>query len=233
MKKNRVSISFGLFFIACFYFSCSQQKAGEEKAMVIPRNTVISESPALHINEYMNWIENKDNGLKVEKKIGEVTFSALYKPYEYMAIMELKKEKLTEKKLTEKIAAYEGLQYFTFKIAANNEQQELLRIDADSDKEYYSRLEYFSFQMQNDFRLIDGKDTLDCVLYHFERVYGLAPYATMVLGFPLAKTGQQQAGKRMYNDKTIGYTDKFFGAGNIYMRIKEESLINLPSLVLN
>jgi hypothetical protein len=82
--------------------------------------------------------------------------------------------------------------------------------------------------MQKDFKLIDGADTLDCVLYHFERVYGLAPYATMVLGFPLSKTRTSD-----YKNKTIGYMDKLFGAGNVYMTVEEEDLNNMPSLAID
>lgn len=179
------------------------------------------------VEAYLDWFDNKDHGLRVEKTIGDLTFSALYKPHEYLAAMELKKEKITKQKLNEKMKDYEGLQYFTFRITADNEQQELLKKGIQSDQDYYSRIEYFSFGMQKDFTLVDGSDTLECALYHFERVYGLAPYATMVLGFPLTKQAQDGTQKVM-NEKIIGYSDKVFGAGNVYMRIKAEDLNNIP-----
>lgn len=222
--------------IACFvgscFFSCEQEKNSQKKQASMSED--LSEemqvsSSFLPVDDYMRWVENKDNGLQVEKKIGEVTFSALYKPYEYLAIMETGKENLTSAKLKERIHAYEGLQYFTFKIEANNTQKELLKTGIHSEQDYYSRLEYFSFEMQKDFKLIEGTDTLDCVLYHFERIYGLAPVATVVLGFPLTK-GDLQESKI---NKTIGYTDRVFGAGNVYMTIRKENLDQIPQVKLN
>jgi hypothetical protein len=214
-----------------FIYSCSHKNEGsaENGQASLLENIAGSAPSGLPVNEYMNWVENKNNGLSVEKNIGEITFSALYKPYSYLAVMELKNDSLNEKKIKSKIKEYEGLQYFTFKIAANNQQQELLRVNIGSEGDYYSRLEYFSFEMQHDFKLIEGKDTLDCALYHYERVYGLAPYATLVLGFPFAK-GEQQ---KPYQNKTISYTDKIFGAGKVNMTFKGENLNRIPALVVN
>lgn len=185
---------------------------------------------ALPVDEFMTWIENKDNGLKVEKNIGDLNFSALYKPYEYLAVMELKKGGLNKQVLKKKMQEYEGMYYFTFKITSMDQHQELLKKGIDTEQEYYSRLEYFSFGMQNDFKLIDGKDTLNCTLYHFERVYGLAPCATMVLGFTPA--GKHPVGK-LNNNVTLGYEDKLFGAGNVYMTFKEEDLKRIPAVKLD
>jgi hypothetical protein len=214
--------------LSCCLFACSPDKATETNtSSILPEFARTEEK--VGVDAYMNWVENERNGLKVQKKIGDMTFSALYKPYEYLAIMELKRNGLTAENLQKKIKEYDGMQYVTYKIAAENQQQELLKVGISNDKEYYARLEYISFEMQKDFKLIDGKDTLDCLLYHFERVYGLAPYATVVLGFPATKD-KQSAEKRFKNDKTIGYTDKLFGTGNVYMTIKEEDLNRLPEL---
>jgi hypothetical protein len=222
-----------LLLLSLFLFSCVHEKSEEEKRSAMKYAEITLKHPGSNISEYMFWIEDKDNGVRVEKTIGKINFSAQYKPYEYMAIMELKNAALTEEKIKETAAAYEGLQYFTFKITATDEQKELLKVGVQSEQEYFSRLEYFSFEMQKDFRLIEGKDTLPCGLYHFERVYGLAPYATVVLGFPLKKEEQDSEGKKNYEDKTLGYTDKVFGTGNVYMTIKGENLNQMPELVIN
>jgi hypothetical protein len=186
--------------------------------------------------DYMKWFESENNGVRVNKKIGKFAFSALYKPYEYLALQELKSGGVNRKVLDEKKAEYEGLQYFTFRISVDSQNEELLKVDLKSDKEYYSRIEYFSFDMQNDIRLIDGVDTLNCSLFHFERVYGLAPYATFVLGFPLTKaeTSDRTAYKKTaLKDKTLLYEDKIFGSGNIYMTITAENLNAIPELLTN
>jgi hypothetical protein len=229
--KRDFKIVICLLTLLCFY-ACSRKNEGstDEKQAASLMETITGSAPStLPVNDYMNWVEDKNNGLLIEKNIGAITFSALYKPYSYLAVLELRKDSINEKKLKEKEKEYEGLQYFTFKIAANDQQQELLRVNAGSESDYYSRLEYFSFEMQHDFKLIEGRDTLDCALYHFERVYGLAPYATVVLGFPFAKGGQQKT----YQNKTISYTDKIFGAGKVNMTFKGEKLNKIPELKVN
>lgn len=211
--------------------SCSEKNAQtSDQQSASMMDSFVKSDKSLSLDEYMRWVEDKENGLKVEKKIGEMTYMAQYKPYDYLSVLELKNETIDDKRLKEKIKNYEGMQYFTFRITAEDQQQELLRKNIASDQEYYSRIEYFSFNMQKDFKLIDGKDTLDCELYHYERVYGLAPYATFVLGFPLTK--DEEKNNRSHRDKTIGYTDHVFGSGNIYMTIKGEDLSRVPELKL-
>jgi hypothetical protein len=211
------------------------ETAAKAKFSVTDNNSKEIQPLKLKVLDYMTWIENKQNGLKVEKKIGDFTYTALYKPYEYLALMELKKENVDKKELYKKMDEYDGLQYYTFRITAENQQQELLKVGISSDADYYSRIEYCSFKMQNDFKLMEGKDTLDCVLFHFERIYGLAPYATFVLGFPLGKNEQNNNTTitKSNDDKTILYADQIFGSGNIYMTITKEDLNNVPELITN
>lgn len=212
--------------------SCSDRQQGTLQQKDDVQEAVTTAGKDMPAPDYTSWVENKSNGLKVEKRIGDITYSALYKPCAYVAMMDIGKKELTAERLKEKVKEYEGMQYFTFKITAPDQGQELLKWKIQSDQEYYSRLEYFSFNMQKDFKLIDGKDTLDCAMYHFERVYGLEPSATFVLAFPLLTQEQAGSGKRSYTDKTIGYTDQVFGGGNIYMTIRGEDLNRLPEIKL-
>ncbi len=125
--------------------------------------------------------------------------------------------------MAKKLEELGDMEYFSFRIKSLTESKELLKVKLNNEGEYYGRIEYFSFAMQNDFKLLDKTDTLDCVLYHFERVYGLASYATFVLGFP----------KRTNNsDLKILFNDKVFNNGNIIMTIEQNTLEHLPKLKL-
>jgi hypothetical protein len=128
-----------------------------------------------------------------------------------------------KEKLPKKIKEYEGMDYFSFRIKSNGEQEELLRKGIRDESEYYSRLEYFSFRMQQDFKLISGTDTADCALFHYERVYGLAPHASFVLGFP-------KSADTKIRTKQILFEDKTFNMGNIYITISKEKLNDIPKL---
>lgn len=183
--------------------------------------------------EYVKWVEDIDNGIKVKKTIGDFTFSVLYKPYEYIVAKELRISSISTETLKKKMNEIDELQYFTFRIEADNANTELLRINLASENEYNSRIEYFSFNMQKDLKLIDGKDTLDCVLFHFERVYNIAPYATFVLGFPLVDSKKKKEDKQVLNNKVFIYDDKVFGTGKIYLTIKAENSNNIPQLITN
>lgn len=171
--------------------------------------------------EYVAWVEDKNNGLKVEKEIEEFTYLLQYKPFEYVALMELKKETVGSLELNKKIEEYDGLQYYTFRISTDS-RMELLKKNLNEANDYYGRIQYFSFDMQKDLKLIEGKDTLDCVLFHFERVYGLAPYATFVLGFPLTEGT---------NNKTLFYDEQIFGAGKIFLTVQSKNCKKLPSVI--
>ncbi len=206
---------------------CSENKA--ENAIELPgvigdKNAEPEENKKLEkvsVQDYATWIEDINNGLKVEKTIEDFTYSLQYKPTEYVALLELKKDSVHLSELNKKISEYDGLQYFSFRISTES-RTELLKKNLAGANEYYGRIQYFSFDMQKDLKLIEGKDTLDCVLFHFERVFGLAPYATFVLGFPIVN-GE--------HDKTLYYNEKVFGAGKIYLTVKSKNIKKLPSVI--
>ena len=177
-------------------------------------------------------LEKAKENLSSEKKIDKFTFSAIYKPWDYIIAIE-NKGIISKAELEKKREEIFDLQYYTFKIKYNDDNVELLMAGLSSKDQYYGRIQYFSFEMQNDIKLIDGKDTLDCALFHFERTYGLASEATFSLGFPLTK--EEEAEKRdnpeiMNKAKTLIYDDKALGIGRVYVTIEERKLNNIPEI---
>jgi hypothetical protein len=175
----------------------------------------------LSVADFKAWVEDKENGLRVEKTIGEFTYTLQSKPLEYVALLDLEKDKVSKPELTEKMEEFSGMDYFTFQISTDS-QQELLKKNLETTNDYYNRINYFSFEMQKDLKLIEGSDTVNCELFHFERVYGLAPYARFVLGFPKSQSGQE---------KTFYYNEKIFGSGRIYLTIHAKKNIQLPEVI--
>ncbi len=174
--------------------------------------------------EYLSWIENKENGLHPEKIIGNFKYSAFYQPFEYLLLKELPDSlKSVPAVFEERKHEYQGMEYVSYRIECLNEQNELLKINLNSENEYFSRIEYFSFKAQNEFKLINGKDTLPCAFYHFERVFGLAPYITLSLGFPVT-------GNTRIKEKYILFEDKTFKNGSIYLNIPSGKLAAIPKL---
>jgi len=172
--------------------------------------------------EYVAWCRSTENNLKKSKEIGDITFSLLYKPAEYVACTEDEDCSLSADTLKEKLKELEGLDYYDLRIELTSAQGELLKYNVESAQEYGQRVNYFAFDMQRDIKLIEGKDTLDCKLFHFERAYDVAPYATFLLGFPKSKSSTAE--------KTFFYQDKVFEKGIIKFTFSPNDLAQIPKL---
>jgi hypothetical protein len=86
--------------------------------------------------------------------------------------------------------------------------------------------------VQEDFFLLEGKDTLPCRISHFERAYGLQPKAKIVLAFDKRKTYLKKTDEKTDSDKTLIFYDKVFGAGIVKLRIEKDVLNSIPQLKL-
>ena len=115
------------------------------------------------------------------------------------------------------------LQYFTLRIKSNRTDN-LLKFDGAADGG--EKLDYFAFNMQNDLSLVAGKDTLACVLHHFERTYNIAPYCDFLIAFELPVKNNSQV-----EDKIFIFEDKLFKLGTIKLKIKKEDLHKVPTLI--
>ncbi len=173
--------------------------------------------------EYVSWVNKEDNGCLVKKEIGQFEFALQYKPIEYVVLMEEKDEHLKKQVLEKRMTELKGMQYYTLKITSK-EGKEFLKTGISSEEEYYGRLQYFVSAMQDDLALIEGKDTLPCLLYHFERNYGLAPYNNIVLGFKTGNEGKAE-------DKTLIYEDQVLGLGPVRLTINGKDISNTPNLI--
>ncbi len=175
--------------------------------------------------EYTSWCENSENGLVANKVIGEFEYTAFYKHANYIALKEYSSPAgINADSLQKKINDLGDMEYFNFRIRSLTESTELLKVNLADEGEYFNRIEYFSFKMQDDFQLVEGTDTLKCQLYHFERVYGLSNSATVILGFE----------KRKHKGSlSLYFNDKVFNNGNIILNISKNSINNTPKLNLN
>lgn len=173
---------------------------------------------------YMSWMENPDNGFIATKTVSGITFSLQYKPYNYMALMKFKTADPDRKEFEKTKTEYGNLQYYTLRVSSAD-QQDLLRAQEADNLEYFQRLEYLVGHMQDQLTLIDGKDTLPCLLYHYERNYGLAPHSDFLLGFASSATTTP-------TDRTLVLNDELFGTGPIYLTITGKALRREPQLQL-
>lgn len=181
------------------------------------------DAPLMEVSDYVQWVQNSENGFRKEKVIDDLTFFVQYKPYEYIVSVEERKEEISDTLLKSKIAEINDMQYYDFKISLNEGAGELLKYQLASPQEYAERVNYFAFNMQKDIQLAEGNDTLPCTLYHFERAYDAAPSSTFLLGFPLSENKSQQ-------EKTLLVYDRTFNKGMLKFTFRKKDLKNLPKI---
>jgi hypothetical protein len=170
--------------------------------------------------EFVEWCKDADNGLVKAKRLEDITFSLQYKPAAYVLCTENDSMNAASAELTKEMSELDGLDYYDFTIKLTEGTGELLKYRVGSYHEYDARVNYMSFGMQNDVKLIAGSDTLDCQLFHFERTYDIAPYATLLLAFP----------KTAGAGRTFLYEDKLFGKGIVKFTFTKEELGSVPQL---
>lgn len=217
MYKKLVNVALlGTLLTAC------DRTLSSESQFLLSDNSASIQVQELAPVEYISWCRDKENHLNKTKEIGDITYQLLYKPAEYVACMEEESTSIQTDTLAKKVEELNGLEYYDFKIEITSGQGELLKYNVSSAEEYNQRVNYFAFQMQNDLKLVDGSDTLDCKLFHFERAYDVAPYAVFLLGFP--------KGKSANTEKMFFYQDKVFNKGIIKFTYNKNDLKNIPKL---
>lgn len=183
---------------------------------------------------YMTWVEDKNNGLKITESAGDYIFNLQYKPLDYIVLINERTDTIDRKKFDKDKEELKDMQYYTFSIAPKNGKTEMLRSNLNYGEEYYQRVQYFSFHLKDDLYLIDGNDSLPCLLCHFERSYDLTPNNKFLLAFPLSKkeTSKRENGNKYASDKTLIYQDKLLNTGIVKLEVTKNAIDNIPSVKL-
>ena len=214
-------IIFLLIFVSVFSCGKSYKESSIGNSTSSSVNKSAFESKELFPSEYVKWVQNKDNGFLKEQTNGDMTFSLLYKPIDYIICQEERKDDIKTESVKTKTAELGGMDYYDLKISLDKEQGELLKYKIAAPAEYNERVKYFAFDMQKDVMMIHGSDTISCAMFHFEREYDAAPEAIFLLAFPK----HNKIGKR-----TILFHDKVFGNGIIKFDYSGKEISRLPKL---
>lgn len=180
-------------------------------------NTGSKQSPV----ELVNWVENPINGLQVSKEVAGFKYRLQYKPLPYLAVKELKSLQVAQTDIDKRVKAMQDMQYFTLQLGTT-EGKDILKTNIEESGDYSKNIEYLSFDIQKDLKLVEQGDTLPCLIHHFERSYGITPFANIVLAF---KNITESVA-----DKTLVFDDQHFGGGIIKLTVKGNDLKNLPKL---
>lgn len=169
--------------------------------------------------EYVNWIDNPENKLTKQKEIGDFTFHLTHQPHAYMAFRKLRTQQATEQEVLTTCQDYGEMEYYALKLESMV-QAEPIHL-ASPDMDYEAKVRYFSSDFQNDIQMINGDDTLNCSLFHYERYYGLTPYDIATFAFDnVDKTKARQ----------IIVRDELFSTGPLKFYFKKSEFKKIPQI---
>ncbi len=129
--------------------------------------------------EYVQWVEAEENGLKIRQQEGRYIYELQYQPLEYLTVLQEKSNKISDSVLKQGIEERGNFQYFTFKMSTVSGKGIL----SDKDVAIENKEHYLLSGLQQDMMLLSGKDTLQCVMLHFESSNNFIPYDLCVLAF--------------------------------------------------
>ncbi len=172
------------------------------------------------------YVKNPDNNLVKVKDIGNIRFELLYKPVDFIIANEMRTDELKKSAHQKRAGELDGLQYYNLKISMpRSPGMDVTNYNVKNEQAIQNRLYYLSFHMKNDIRMIQGKDTLSPVLFHFERSYNVTPHRTFVMAF-------DEPDKKKEDDKTFVIDTPIFNTGPVKMKFKKEDLQKIPNLKL-
>ena len=180
---------------------------------------------------YLEWVESEESGLRKSKPIGNYKYSIQYKPWSYIAKRKLRNDNYNVEHLRAQITGMSDLQYFTLRIGLRSEQGDILESGINDRSQYQERIAYLNAHLNQDIFLLEGGDTLSCVLHHFERDFGLTPYINITLGFQINEEEKEAVLKETrfdYSDKVLVFDDRVFGTGMVKLTILKEDLLGIP-----
>ncbi|MGB0175701.1 MAG: hypothetical protein ACPF9D_00955 [Owenweeksia sp.] len=185
---------------------------------------LVSCTQKLPVEDFVAWHNQEDNGLYESTESGGYRFQLQYCPHELVALRNASEiSNINKEDFVEEVEELKGYQFFNLRISSLS-NADFLRTNLSSQEEYYQRIAYFSSFAQTDFKLVEARDTLECIMYHFERNYGIQPFQTVLLGFKNTTDPPE--------DKEVVYLDRILGLDPVRIKIESKNLKHIPKLSL-
>jgi len=174
--------------------------------------------------EYVNYVDDIENGLVQEITSGDIKLICSLKPAEYILIKEKFKEVLHKDsiKITQdEIKDMDHILFFKLDFLSKA-KKDFLKSGIENEGEYFSRLQYLISDIKNDLVVKVGNDTINCLFSELERDFGLTQKVTLNLGFSNETTFPEN------KDLELMFNDKLFGTGIQIFKFDKSALANVP-----
>ncbi len=170
--------------------------------------------------DYSSWVKDYSNGIHKKREVSKIVFDVQHKPSDFIILNE-KGGAVDKSIFLKRTQELQGLQYYTLKINIAGDKQDFLKYGIQSEKEYYDKLYYYSFNFQKDIYLEQGEKIFPCKFFHFERSYDLTASRTFIIAFENTDNTA---------DKTLVINSKDLGLGPVKINFAKEDLNLIPQL---
>lgn len=160
-------------------------------------------------------VESENNGFQIAKEINGVLFKSRFEPAEYACAKQIVGNNIKGlKAVAEYLESRSGLDYYSLEIENIKGNTDPLMIGIQSQQEYLARVDYFSYEFEQDVFLASNTDTLRCALFHYENSYGGMPKLRFLFAFPKSNTG-----------RTLIINDRIFKNGLVKLSFEKELFV--------
>lgn len=170
---------------------------------------------------YLEWAKNNRDLLFQQQQSAGYAFELQYRPIPQIIGQEL--ENLADKeKYNSRYQELKGLQYYNLYVRPLKAKG-MSTINENQLNKPANLSRYLSYDMQKDLYLVENKDSLPCVLFHFESYADLNKKNNFVLAFPRQDTTD-------LIPKTIVLKPSVFNKQAIAFTYNQETLTQIPAL---
>ncbi len=157
----------------------------------------------LGISEYIEFIRSEKNGLSKEIRQDKYKFKIQYEPAEYLALKELRGASITPDKFDCELQRFKD--YFYLDLCVSRIDGNLL-LDIKDSSVYEGLLNHFAFNLAPSVFIVQGTDTLRCLLYEMNNPGSMSPEYHFQMMFEQPNFKNMSAINFIYSDSLL-YTD--------------------------
>jgi len=191
-------------------------------AMMVLASCNRSVSPS----EYVKYVENPNNGLKIKQEINGVGYTLQYQPIDYCVMQEERSFSIPSETFKAEYDRFKGLEHYTFRIE-KGAMDSLVNKLGDTSKYKKGITEYFDFWIQKDIKLVEGIDTIPCSICQADANTGMASSYAFTLGFSNKNTQEESQA-----DRVLIFENKFLHTDKVMLCVKGKDIKNIPVLKL-
>ncbi len=168
----------------------------------------------LTLNEYIEYINNPENGLILSQEIDDMRFTCSFQPPVLI-------NALMKKRGLQRVGVSSDL---SFKVKIEMmDNSDVIKKDVSQSGQYFYRLQYFNTDMSKDFKILSKNDSLSCKLLNYEYFEGITPYLIVNISMPKPNDKNNESIILFYNDK-------LWDKGLMKFTFNQEILSTLPRI---